>query len=166
MQRSWRRNCALSRRVLVRVITSFVGVTRGGEDEWYSVRGEGKRRNKVGEVQRGGSNDAIRRVMQNDVILRSGVTVLSQGQHVQGPAPSDPFPSRPSPPFLDIAWKPAPLVVVARARACESVSLFLCLSHHPMSLFFLLLLSFPPKILVREASLVFFVIRANKVHCR
>lgn len=32
------------------------------------------------------SNDAIRRVMQNDVTLQAGVTVLSQGQSVQGPA--------------------------------------------------------------------------------
>lgn len=96
---------------------------------------EGKRRNKVGEVQRGGSNDAIRRVMQNDVILRSGVTVLSQGQHVQGPAPSDPSLSRPPSPFLAIAWKPAPLVV---ARA---LSFSLCLFHHPVSLFFFFSLS-------------------------
>lgn len=124
---------------------------------------EGKRRNEVGEVQRGGSNDAIRRVMQNDVILRSGVTVLSQGQHVQGPAPSDPFLSRPPLPFLAIAWKPAPLVV-ARARICLSLSF--SFSPPRVSLFFFLLLSFSLEILVREASLVFFVIRANKVHCR
>lgn len=31
------------------------------------------------------SNDAIRRVMRNDVTLGAGVTVLSQGQPVQGP---------------------------------------------------------------------------------
>lgn len=128
---------------------------------------EGKRRNEVGEVQRGGSNDAIRRVMQNDVILRSGVTVLSQGQHVQGPAPSDPFLSRPPLLFLAIAWKPAPLVVVvARARARICLSLSFSFSPPRVSLFFFLLLSFSLEILVREASLVFFVIRANKVHCR
>lgn len=98
----------------------------------------GKRRNKVGEVQRGGSNDAIRRVMQNDVILRSGVTVLSQGQHVQGPAPSDPFLSRPPPPFLAIAWKPAPLVV-AREFLSLSLPLFVFLTPCPS---FSLLLSF------------------------
>lgn len=123
---------------------------------------EGKRRNKVGEVQRGGSNDAIRRVMQNDVILRSGVTVLSQGQHVQGPAPSDPFLSHPPPPLLA---KPAPLVV-ARAHPSLSLSPPLSLSFSPLSLFFFSPLFLALKILVREASLVFFVIRANKVHCR
>ena len=39
----------------------------------------------------GGSNDAIRRVMQNDVTLGAGVTVLSQGQPVQGPAAQPPL---------------------------------------------------------------------------
>lgn len=38
-----------------------------------------------------GSNDAIRRVMQNDVTLGAGVTVLSQGQPVQGPAAQPPL---------------------------------------------------------------------------
>lgn len=101
---------------------------------------EGKRRNKVGEVQRGGSNDAIRRVMQNDVILRSGVTVLSQGQHVQGPAPSDPFLSHPPPPFLAIAWKPAPLVVAREFLSLSpSLPLLLSLSFSPRVPLFLLL---------------------------
>lgn len=45
-------------------------------------------------MQLSGSNDAIRRVMQNDVTLRSGVTVLSQGQPAQGPAERPLPPSR------------------------------------------------------------------------
>lgn len=93
--------------------------------------------------------------MQNDVILRSGVTVLSQGQHVQGPAPSDPFLSRPPLPFLAMHRVETRS---SRRRSRESVSLSLFLTT-PCP-------SFSLEILVREASLVFFVIRANKVHCR
>lgn len=47
---------------------------------------ERARKKRVGIVERS-RNDAIRRVMQNDVTFQAGVTVLSQGQSVQGPAP-------------------------------------------------------------------------------
>lgn len=67
-----------------RVSTIFVvlgGVVLRVKEKERETERENKR---VGIVERS-SNDAIRRVMQNDVTLQAGVTVLSQGQSVQGP---------------------------------------------------------------------------------
>lgn len=67
------------------------GTERDSRFLWWGCGGsmEGGGGGRKGEPGSGAgecsSNDAIRRVMRNDVTLGAGVTVLSQGQPVQGP---------------------------------------------------------------------------------
>jgi len=107
------------------------GVGRGGGGGTGVESGE--RAGEVGEqigAARSGSNDAIRRVMQNDVTLRSGVTVLSQGQPVQGPA------ERFLPPARSLRGPSRGNPLLSSPRANPSLSLSL-----PLLLLLLLLLS-------------------------
>ena len=71
-----------------------MGAREGREEEWWGrveCSSSSSSSSSGGGGSGSGSNDAIRRVMQNDVTLGAGVTVLSQGQPVQGPAVQPPL---------------------------------------------------------------------------